>query len=411
MATIVGQKARQNAPLLFNEQASHVTLTGGAITLIGVRWAAWLIAAAYVLWGPPVPVYTDREPELLILALVQTSAVTAYPLLLRPRILAARPRLGNESRDLLVLGIIDFALAMGLLYLSGGWGSPFFHFAITALVVPAFLTRPAMSALLVAAFGAGYLVVLATAGQGLDGDWTDSARTQVFAHLVTAAMVIGAVQLLAYLTRQLETERDEKEVLAAQEERARIAREIHDGVAQSIYMLSLNLDKLTEDADQSTKSKLRRLSVLAKECLLEVRQYIFDLRPLLSGEAELGEALRSQIREFQAISGLEVALDVRGERRPIPIGIATAAYRVAQEALANAFRHADASRLTAVLDYRDGRLLLSIEDDGIGMAPEPEPGNGLRNMRERVESYGGTLDMRSRPSSGTQIEAVFPLEG
>jgi signal transduction histidine kinase len=387
---------------------ANITLTSGAITLIAVRWGAWVIAASYVLWGPPLPVYTDREPILLLLALAQTTAVTGYASFGRQWLSNSRLVSAEESRDLLILGVADFALAMGLVYLSGGWGTPFYHFAVTALVVPAFLVGPRGSFLLLLAFGLAYVGALATAGPGTDGDWTGVARTHLFGHMVTAAMVIGAVQLLSNLTRQLTKERDEKEALAAEQERSRIAREIHDGVAQSIYMLTLNLSKATEMSRGGLHDRLSDLTLLARQCLLEVRQYIFDLRPLLSGKADLVEALRNQVREFETISGLEVEFEINGNPRELPFALASSAYRVVQEALANAYRHAAASRLSVKVEFSDADILLAIDDDGVGISPDKPRGRGINNMAERLRAQGGELEIIGREGGGTRVAASLP---
>ena len=393
-------------------RAIDVTPSRAAVTLIAVRWGAWLIAAVYVLWGPSLPVYTDREPELLILAFVQTLVLTAYPLALRP-LLARRLKLrqADESTDLLALGLLDVVLAMGLLHLSGGWASPFYHVATTSLVVPAFLVRPHQAALLLVAFELAYVGVLATAGPGTDGNWTGAGRPNLFGHLMTAVMVIGAVQFLAHLTRQLEKERDEKQALAAQEERARIAREIHDGVAQSIYMLTFNLERAAAAADQpELRQRLQQLVLVAKESLLEVRQYIFDIRPLLQGETDLGEAIRGQTREFNTISGLPIDLEISGDPAAVPLPVAAAAYRLTQEALANAFRHSGASQLNVRLEQTGAALAISVVDNGVGFEPGGGDGHGLKNMRDRVEDMGGSLLIHSAPAAGTRVEVTLPFQ-
>jgi signal transduction histidine kinase len=389
---------------------TDITLTGAAITLIAVRWGAWIIAASYVSWGPPIPVYTDKEPALLLIALAQTLALTAYAVFGRGWLTRSNFIKGDESGDLLGLGVADFVLAMALVHLSGGWGTPFYHFAVTALVVPAFLVGTRGSLVLLIAFCLGYVGVLATSGPGTDGDWTGIARTHLVGHLVTAAMVIGAVQLLSHLTRQLTLERDAREELAAEQERSRIAREIHDGVAQSVYMLSLNLDRATEMASGGLRDRLSDLTRLSRQCLLEVRQYIFDLRPLLSGETDLVAALRNQIREFETISGLEVEFDVTGSVRGLPFTVASTGYRVVQEGLANGFRHAEASQLVVGLEFRDADFSIAVEDDGIGIPPGKGAGRGITNMTERVQALRGTLQIAGREGGGTRLAAVLPYE-
>ena len=150
----------------------------------------------------------------------------------------------------------------------------------------------------------------------------------------------------------------EKELLAAQEERLRIAREIHDGVAQTIYMLSLSLERAAEMAgDDEVGDQLRRLVGHSKEALLETRHYIFDLKPLLSGDSSLASTIEGQVREFRAVSDLETTLDVEGDEPELPITVTSALYRIVQEALANAYRHVGANAVGVELPLPSARTV------------------------------------------------------
>jgi signal transduction histidine kinase len=208
----------------------------------------------------------------------------------------------------------------------------------------------------------------------------------------------------------------EREQLAAQEERSRIAREIHDGIAQSIYMLSLNLEKAADVAgdDQKLGPRLKGLVALAKESLLEVRHYIFDLKPLLSGDAGLTSTIQGQIREFSAVSGLPVELQVDGEERRVPVAVGSSLYRIAQEALANVYRHAEASTIGVRLTFRSDSVSLEIRDNGRGFAMDSvqaasSGGHGLGNMYQRTSELGGQLDLTSAPGEGTTVRVIAPL--
>jgi signal transduction histidine kinase len=399
------------------ERRKWLSVSGAAIALIGVRWGAWIIAAFYVLSGshyrPDVPVYTEKEPLLLIIAFLQTVALTAFALLVRPRLAENRRGAEVTPDPLLISGLLDFALAMALVYLSGGWGSPFYHFAITALIVPAFLVRPAWATILTAVFVVSYVLVLRSAGFGTAGDWDDVGRANLFGHIVTGALVVAAVQFLASVTRQLEQERDERQALAAQEERARIAREIHDGIAQSVYMLSLNLETTAEKAESGSQTgeTVRDLVPLSKQILMEVRHYIFDLKPLLQGDQSLREALLNQTREFASVTGISVDLNVGQPARPLSPDAAITIYRTVQEALANAYRHGAASRVSVDLTYNRDEAELTVEDDGSGFdVHEAAGGNGLRNMEERATALGGFVEVQSAPGQGTRLRMVVPAD-
>ena len=200
--------------------------------------------------------------------------------------------------------------------------------------------------------------------------------------------------------------------LAAAEERSRIAREIHDGIAQSIYMLSLQLETCVELAARRSQDMTRRLEDLvglSKETLLEVRHYIFDLKPYLAGEKGVASMLESQIREFGNVAGVPTSLDISGEEREVPTPVATCLYRVTQEALANAFKHAQATSVKIHLDFGVDQVQLSVQDDGQGFDPGASAsGYGLHNMRARAEELGGSLELMSSSGKGTPVEISIP---
>jgi signal transduction histidine kinase len=203
--------------------------------------------------------------------------------------------------------------------------------------------------------------------------------------------------------------------LAAQAERDRIAREIHDGIAQSIYALSLNLETCAEVADKEQgplAERLRELVPLAKKTLLESRHYIFDLKPLLSGETGMKAVAESLVKEFRVVSGNSVHLTTTGEPRDLSVAAASGLYRILQEALANVFKHAGASGVTVALDFRPATVSLSVEDNGVGFdADGAVPGFGLENMRLRVSELAGTFEISGAPGEGTKISVTLPAAG
>jgi signal transduction histidine kinase len=239
--------------------------------------------------------------------------------------------------------------------------------------------------------------------------------------------VVVVVQYLSQLTRRLSEQREraeqalagnvrlqrEGEELAAQEERSRIAREIHDGIAQSIYMLTLNLEKAAEVAsgDQKLGERLGKLVGLAKETLLEVRHYIFDLKPLLSGDVSLSSTIQSQVREFSTVSGLPVQLEVEGEERKVPLAVGSSLYRIAQEALANVYRHAEASAIDVRLAFCADFVSLEVRDNGCGftLGSVSANGRGLRNIRQRVGELGGKVEITSAPGQGASLRVTLPI--
>jgi signal transduction histidine kinase len=209
----------------------------------------------------------------------------------------------------------------------------------------------------------------------------------------------------------LQKKAQEAEVAALQE-RSRIAREIHDGIAQFMYMLSLNLEtcaELAERDDGDLRGRLKDLVPLAKQALLETRHYIYDLKPMLSGERGLVEMARNQAKEFQTVTGTSVELCVHGEPREVSATVGGGLYRILQEALANVFKHSQASGVTVTLTFDDDRVGLTVHDDGAGFGTESVVGGyGLDNMRQRAQELGGTCKILSSPGEGTSVTLTLP---
>lgn len=244
------------------------------------------------------------------------------------------------------------------------------------------------------------------------------------------ATVGGEVGLAIEKARLLDELREKEQVrstlikrlLTAQEdERRRIARELHDEMGQSVTALIMNLERTrlkVEEGRGVTAADLERLQRLAEATLEEVRKMIYDLRPTVLDDLGLPAALRWYIRSQIEPRGLAVDLTVRlGDIRLGPL-LETAIFRIAQEALWNVVKHAGATRADVELVQDDGRLSLRVRDNGHGFRAGSPPGRavlrggvGLGGMQERAALLGGTLRITSTPESGTEVVAEFPLPG
>lgn len=398
--------------------------TGIVLFLFSVRWAAWGIAAFIVALDILPETNVHREPVLLFVTLAENAVATLYPPLVRPRVRGLLEKWTAGANDILVVSLIDVGIALVIVGLSGGWDSPYYLYAVTSLLVPSSLLGLFGNLALVSSFAGAYVLSLTIGGEGTGDPWLQSELNNFVVFLAIPFLVAIVVQFFGWLGRQLAAEREraeqalednvrlqeEREELAAQEERSRIAREIHDGVAQSVYMLSLNLETAAELASNEPVlgQRLAQLVTLAKQTLLEVRHYIFDLKPLLKGDAGLAESLESQIREFNTVSGLPVTLEVVGRQRRMSVATDTALYRIAQEALANAFRHARASEIGVRLIFSDDAISLEVRDDGIGFSEGDTSGRGLDNIRQRAEELGGEVSVESAAGRGTLVRARLP---
>ena len=212
-----------------------------------------------------------------------------------------------------------------------------------------------------------------------------------------------------------ERERDVAAREAVVEERARIARELHDVIAHHVSMIVLQAGaerRVLGDANASTREVLETVEQSGRSALTETRRLLGMLRgegnDPLTPQPGLDDVpmLVGQLRD----AGLPVELSIDGERRELPVGIELSAYRIVQEALTNALKHAGDARATVHVRYGSDSLELEIVDDGQGGSkPTSGGGHGLVGMRERVALYGGRFDASRRPSGGFAIRVVLPI--
>jgi signal transduction histidine kinase len=202
--------------------------------------------------------------------------------------------------------------------------------------------------------------------------------------------------------------------LSIVEERNRLARELHDAVSQKLFGLVLNAESAATLLDRdppAAAEQIERLGELAQEALAELRGLIFELRPASLEEEGLAATLRKHVDMLRRVHGRDVELRISGAAQPPPEA-ETEMFRIAQEALNNALRHADAERIELRLQARDGRLTLTVADDGVGFDPKA-PGVrsrrlGLTSMEERARALGGSLVVVSRPGDGTTVTLEVP---
>lgn len=203
---------------------------------------------------------------------------------------------------------------------------------------------------------------------------------------------------------------------AQEEERRRLAREIHDGPAQLLANLVFRLEaceRLLAQDPARAQAELAHLRALARQGLQEVRAIIFDLRPPALDEQGLLPALRSLVAGFGERTGLRVEFRAEGPQHRLPPAVAVAAFRFVQEALQNVWKHAAASTVEVAVALLDEEVRLTVRDDGRGFDPAAvEAGEhyGLIAMRERIEMLAGRLEVESAPGRGTTLRATLPLQ-
>jgi signal transduction histidine kinase/ligand-binding sensor domain-containing protein len=250
--------------------------------------------------------------------------------------------------------------------------------------------------------------------------WVAPAYYQTIGFRALAAAALAALLWAGYRLRVRSVERHSAEISAfnerlmkAQEqERTRIAGELHDSVMQQITALSLVLG--TAKRKMPADSEARDMVVEVQRKLIdvgaEVRQLSHDLYPPMLKEAGLAEVLRGYCDEFSHLRGIPVLCEVNESFAELSPGTALALYRIAQEALGNAAKHAAPTRVDVRLQRIGGDVVLTAADDGRGYEPgRADGGLGLVNMRERARQLGGTFELDSRPGRGTTVRVAVPF--
>jgi len=215
------------------------------------------------------------------------------------------------------------------------------------------------------------------------------------------------------------TELLEKIISAQEDERRRIARELHDEAGQALTALILNLEMAEEslpDASSKIREQLHHLRELAEHTLGEIRKLIYDLRPTILDDLGLNAAIRWYLKNAVEPRGISVELEMPQSDRRLPHHVETAIFRIIQEALNNVVKHAQASKVHVAVHYNQTEVRVSVSDDGKGFnvgavlaRSDGGRGVGLLGMQERASLLGGKFSIVSAPGRGTRVELVLPL--
>jgi len=221
------------------------------------------------------------------------------------------------------------------------------------------------------------------------------------------------IELQREITQRTQAEealRNSEMEKAVAEERSRLARELHDSVTQSLYSLTLFSEAARHMAEvegnESIEQYIGQIGTIGLQALKEMRLLVFELRPPELEKEGLIPALRKRLEAVEGRAGVDARVDVEEFIR-LPGGVEQEFFRIAQEALNNALKHAAASTVIVYLRQENGGVEMEIVDDGVGFDPEvllDSGGMGLKNIRDRTERLGGTVDIHSIPGEGTKIK-------
>lgn len=256
-----------------------------------------------------------------------------------------------------------------------------------------------------------------------DGLWNESGAAvefylqprfyQTYWFYLLCVLLLG---LAAWQLYRLRMKRMALEFRAVLAERNRIAREIHDNLAQDILGISVQLElvaRMMPAAAELAKGHLDRARMLVRNSMTEARRYVWDLRSEELRKKDLPAALSDTTKRLTADTGVEAVVDITGTLQPLPVLVETNLLRIGQEAVNNAIKHARATRIDVALNFATRNVRLSVSDNGRGFDPRQQIADGhfgLLGMRERAEQIGGTLTIQSANERGTQIAIDVPLD-
>ena len=368
-------------------------------------WAHWFVVAfsfaqlAYRPAGWPER-YVVYAPLLLLL--VAFNGYTHYRL---------RTNRAITWRWILGLAAMDLTMVSAATVMGGGFSHYFLHLlyypplAGYALVFMSFrLTMVCVTVVSVL-----YLAISLTVGEGIDM----GAREEkpLLARVFVMYAVAATVNLISNFERSRWRAAVEREG-ALQRERIELSQAIHDTTAQTAFMIGLGIDaakQVAGDSNEELTARLDATSRLSKTAVWQLRHPI-DLGRIFEG-SELGWTLDSHVATFSTITSVSAELVQNGVEPPLSVEVRSLLFSIAHNALANAFRHAGASRVLVELDFGQDEVRLSVADDGVGLPDDyEERGHGFQNMRAYAVRLDGRLIVEPRGAiGGASVTCVMPL--
>jgi signal transduction histidine kinase len=227
------------------------------------------------------------------------------------------------------------------------------------------------------------------------------------------AAIAGMLAFAAWAAYRVRVRQIEARYAAVLSERGRIARELHDTIAQGFTGVSMQLEAVSSrlgDAPGEVRDNLDRARLLVRSSLADARRSVKALRPHLLESRDLTASLRAVASQLTEGTGVTASVTVNGSKRRLPPGIEDALFRVGQEAMTNAIRHGQCKTIQVTVRVGGGQARVAIEDDGAGFdTSTAKEGSGLAGMKERLDKLDGAVEVTSSPGGGTRVEAMVPV--
>ena len=380
--------------------------------LYGARVAVWVRHFVLLAWFAQMNYRANfADPNYVPNSLfaAATLALNGY---VHYRILTGRT---VTWRWMLALSVMDVTMLTAGIAVSSSFQNSFFVLYYPALAMFAVVfTSSRLSFLAVTLVAAAYATVSVLMEPVVDFEAKEEKI--LFTRIVVMYGIVVAVNLISRFERIRRREAVERE-RELQRERVELSQTIHDTIAQSAYMIGIGIETTVELADDregenrdEILAKLYATHALSKSTMWELRHPI-DAGPLFEGR-ELSRVLRSHASTFATITSIPAEMVQSGREPPLPALTRRLLFSIAHNAMTNALRHAEASRVTVTLDFGDDGLRMSISDDGVGLSEGyTERGHGFRNMQADAERMGGHLEVSlGGPGRGTTVTCVVPYD-
>ena len=386
--------------------------TGPDDLLYGIRisvWVRWFVLAAWFAQLNYRPNFADPNYATNTLIAILALALNGY---VHYRLLSNRATTWHWA---FALSAMDTATLTAGLANSGGFSNSFFTLYYPGLAMFAVVfTSFRLSFAWVTMVAALYAAVSLAVDPGVDFEIKE--EKVLFTRIAVMYAVVAAVNLVSRFERIRRREAVERERML-QRGRIELSQTIHDTIAQSAYMIGLGIQTAMELADaredenrDELLAKLSATHALSKSTMWELRHPI-DVGPIFEGR-ELSRVLRSHASTFAKITSIPAELVQSGREPPLRTVTRRLLFSIAHNAMTNAFRHANAGKVTISLSFEDDGLRMSVSDDGIGLPEDyADRGHGFRNMRADAERMGGRLEVGPGEfGRGTTVTCAIPFD-
>lgn len=379
------------------EEPSLISLT--------LRWFGWFVAFVIYLIGAAPAVNLEQAPLVLVVTSIHLAAMSLYPSYIRGRLSKS-----VSTRVPALWPALDGVIALWSIYATGGWDSPFYHFAVTVVLAPSLQFGLVGALLSSTAFSVAFMFIVQRTAEGFDPAY---AGTQAEPDLVSSPLnplMIGLyAAFLGEVLARLKKEMVRSKRLAAENERARMAADIHDGVSQTLFMLTMSLETgqvlAGKESAERTAAHLAKLTPVAQKALIELRNAMYNVEPLAEGKQTLAEAVSQLARDYRSATGKNIECEV-DEGFCCDPSLSSELFRMTQESLANACQHSGGTEIRVLLTSSS----VTVVDNGTGFDKQAiKPGRGLGNLEKRAKDQGLSYQLTSN-EDGTTVRFAWNEE-